>query len=45
MKNSRQVGIIKEVKGKKAIIQVGVLPIIVNIDDLLLVKEKEQEQG
>jgi DNA mismatch repair protein MutS2 len=41
MKNSRQVGIVKEIKGKKAILQVGVIPITVSVTDLLLVVEKD----
>jgi DNA mismatch repair protein MutS2 len=40
MKNNRQVGVVKEVRGKKAILQVGVIPITVNINDLVVVKEK-----
>ena len=40
MKNSRQVGIVKEIRGKKAIIQIGVMPITVNLGDLVVVKEK-----
>ena len=40
MKNSRQVGTVKELRGKKAIIQVGVIPITMNIKDLVAVIEK-----
>ncbi|MEP6595388.1 MAG: MutS2/Smr-associated SH3 domain-containing protein, partial [Ginsengibacter sp.] len=40
MKNSRQVGTVKEIRGKKAIIQVGVMPITVKLADLVAVKEK-----
>ncbi len=40
MKNNRQVGIVKEIRGKKAIIQIGVMPINVDIADLVAVKEK-----
>jgi DNA mismatch repair protein MutS2 len=42
MKNSRQVGVVKELRGKKAIIQIGMIPITVNKNDLVLVKEKIQ---
>src|SRR6185503_14637247 len=40
MKNSRQIGIVKEIRGKKAIIQIGIMPITVNLTDLIAVKEK-----
>lgn len=40
MKSSRQVGTVREIRGKKAIIQVGVLPITVNLEDLIQVIEK-----
>ncbi len=40
MKNNRQVGIVKEIRGKKAIIQIGVMPINVDMSDLVAVKEK-----
>jgi DNA mismatch repair protein MutS2 len=40
MNQNRQVGIVKEIKGKKAILQVGIMPITVSIDDLTLVKDK-----
>ncbi len=41
MKQNRQVGIVKEIRGKKAVLQVGVIPITVAVNDLVLVKEKE----
>ncbi len=41
MKQNRQVGILKEIRGKKAIVQLGVLPLTVSLDDLSLVKEKD----
>lgn len=40
MKQNRQVGIVKQIKGKKAILQVGVMPMTVAVADLVLVKEK-----
>ena len=40
MKKSRQVGIVKEIRGKKAIIQVGFMPINVDLAELVAVKEK-----
>ncbi len=42
MNQNRQVGIVKEIKGKKAILQVGVIPITVNVSDLTIVKDKVQ---
>lgn len=41
MRQNRQVGIVKEIRGKKAVLQVGVIPITVKLEDLSLVKEKE----
>jgi len=41
MKQNRQVGIVKEIKGKKAVLQVGVMPITVDLKDLVVVKDKE----
>ena len=41
MKKSRQVGVVKEIRAKKAIIQVGIMPMTVALLDLALVKEKE----
>lgn len=41
MKQNRQVGIVKEIKGKKAVLQVGVMPITVALKDLVVVKDKE----
>lgn len=43
MKNGRTVGIVKELRGKKAILQVGAVPITVLLDELVLVKEKTSE--
>lgn len=42
MKQNRQVGIVKELRGKKAVLQVGTVPITVAIKDLVIVKEKPQ---
>lgn len=41
MKQNRQVGIVKEIKGKKAIVQIGVMPITVDLHSLIVVQEKE----
>jgi len=40
MKQNRQVGTVKEIRGKKAIVQLGVIPITVSLEDLSLVQEK-----
>ena len=42
MKTNRQVGIVKDIRSKKAIVQVGVIPITIDLADLVLVKEKLQ---
>ena len=42
MKTNRQVGIVKDIRSKKAIVQVGVIPITIDLADLILVKEKLQ---
>jgi len=43
MKQNRQVGIVKSIRGKKAILQVGSIPITVALGDLVVVKDKEPE--
>jgi DNA mismatch repair protein MutS2 len=43
MKKNRQVGVVKEIRGKKAIVQVGVIPITVELSDLVKVVEKHIE--
>ena len=45
MKQNRQVGILKEIRGKKAIVQLGMVPITVNLHDLVLVKDKKTDDG
>lgn len=40
MKKNRQVGLVKEIRGKKAIVQVGLIPITVEIADLVKVEER-----
>ena len=37
---NQQVGIVNEIRGKKAIVQVGSIPITVNIIDLIVLKDK-----
>jgi len=40
MTSNRQAGIVTSLRGKKAIVQVGVIPITIDIQDLVVVKEK-----
>ncbi|MBL0182976.1 MAG: DNA mismatch repair protein MutS [Chitinophagaceae bacterium] len=41
MKKNRNTGIVKEIKGRKAVLQVGIMPITVELKDLVLIKDKE----
>ena len=41
MKNNRTVGLVKEIRGKKAILQVGAVPITVALKDLVVVVDKK----
>ncbi len=41
MKNNRTVGIVKEIRGKKAVLQVGAIPITVELQDLVVVVDKQ----
>jgi DNA mismatch repair protein MutS2 len=43
MRKNRQVGTVKEIRGKKAIVQVGVIPITVDLGDLVKVMERAEE--
>lgn len=43
MKQNRQVGVVKELRGKKAIVQLGVIPITVDLQDLVVVQDKPDE--
>jgi len=42
MKQNRQIGTVKEIRGKKVIVQLGLIPLTVELGDLTVVKEKEQ---
>lgn len=42
IKKNHQVGVIKELKGKKAIVQVGLMPITVDAGELVAVMKKEE---
>ena len=43
MKQNRNTGIVKEINGKKAVLQVGVMPMTVALKDLVVVKDKPPE--
>jgi DNA mismatch repair protein MutS2 len=43
MKQNHKVGEVKEVRGKKAIVQLGIIPITIDLDQLVPVKEKAAE--
>jgi DNA mismatch repair protein MutS2 len=45
MIRNRQVGVVKEIKGKNAIVQVGLMPITIPLTDLVAVAEKEPTGG
>jgi DNA mismatch repair protein MutS2 len=45
MKMNHQVGTVREIRGKKAIVQVGLIPITVDISDLTVVLDKPQEES
>lgn len=42
MMKNRQVGLVKEIKGKNAVIQLGAMPITVSLSDLVVVVDKIQ---
>jgi DNA mismatch repair protein MutS2 len=41
MRKNNQVGTVKELRGRKVILQFGLMPITVDLDDLVVVKHKE----
>lgn len=43
MKRNHQVGEVMELRGKRAVVKIGLLPMQVEIGDLVVVKEKEEE--
>ena len=43
MKKNHQVGEVKEIRGRKAVVQLGLMPITVDIGDLTVVTEKMSE--
>jgi DNA mismatch repair protein MutS2 len=45
MKKNHQVGIVKEIRNKKAVVQVGLMPMTVNISDITVVRDKAPEKS
>lgn len=41
MKRNHQVGEVMELRGKRAVVKIGLLPMQVELSDLVVVKEKE----
>ena len=41
MKRNYQVGEVKEIRGKRAVVQIGTVPININLDDLVVIEEKQ----
>lgn len=44
MKKNHQVGEVKEIRGKKAVVQLGLMPITVDLGDLIVVAEKNEAE-
>jgi DNA mismatch repair protein MutS2 len=42
MKKNHQIGKVIELRGKRAVVQIGLLPMLVELNDLVVVKEKEK---
>jgi DNA mismatch repair protein MutS2 len=45
MKQNNKVGLLAEIRGKKAIVNLGSMPLQVNLEDLIVVREKELPQA
>jgi DNA mismatch repair protein MutS2 len=43
MRSNKQVGIVKDIRSKKAIVQVGIVPFTVDLADLIPVKERAEK--
>lgn len=44
MKRNQQVGEVMELRGKRAVVKIGLLPMQIDIGDLVIVKEKEKRE-
>jgi DNA mismatch repair protein MutS2 len=45
MKKSHQTGIVREIRGKKAVVQVGMIPITLDMANLVLIHEKTKPEN
>ncbi len=45
MTKNRQIGVVKELRGKHAIVQLGLMPLTVPLTDLVVVEEKQNEEA
>jgi DNA mismatch repair protein MutS2 len=45
MKKNHQVGIVKEIRHKKVVVKIGLMPMTVNINDITIVQEQNPESG
>ena len=45
MKKNHQVGVVREVRGKKAVVQLGMVPITVELKDLTVVRDKPEQES
>ena len=43
MKSNHQVGEVIELRGKRAVVKIGLLPMQVDVKNLVVVKEKKEE--
>ncbi|HEV3222559.1 MAG TPA: DNA mismatch repair protein MutS [Puia sp.] len=44
MKKSHQLGTVRELRGKKAVVQIGLIPITIDISELVLIQEKAKPE-
>ena len=45
MRRNRQVGVVRELRGKKAVVQIGMIPITLDLADLVLVRDREHSEN
>ncbi len=45
MRRNQQVGVVRELRGKKAIVQIGMIPITLDLADLILVRDREPTEN
>ncbi|MBK7560841.1 MAG: DNA mismatch repair protein MutS [Chitinophagaceae bacterium] len=45
MKKNHQVGVVIELRGKRAVVKIGLLPMQVDVNDLVVVKEKKEGEN